>query len=117
MGVLCFLSFHVQRETELYRRKLTDIPHLVGQEMFHLVIPNTVENWREFAMYLGVDACTILAVEAEHDTAEDCCKKIISHWREGAGKVPKTWATILEAMHLCGLTRGAKRIEETLCSK
>ena len=117
MGVLCFLPFYVQRVAEHYRHKLTDIPYSVGQEMFILVIPNTAENWREFAMYLGVDACTIRTVEAKHDTAEDCCKEIISRWREGAGKVPKTWATILEAMRLCGLTRGAKEIEETLCSE
>ena len=68
-------------------------------------------------MYLGVDTCMIRAVEAKHDAAEDRCKEIISRWREGAGKVPKTWATILEAMRLCGLARDANEIEETLCSE
>lgn len=108
-------SIPVQRETERYRSKLMDVPCSIGRDMWHHVVPNAAAKWREFALYLGLDTCVIRAVEVKYDTAEDCCQEIISRWREGAGKFPKTWVTILEAMRLCGLTKGAKEIEESLC--
>lgn len=78
-------------------------------------MPKIAAKWREFAGCLGLDACMIRAVEDKHNTAEDCCQEIIFRWRAGAGKIPKTWVTILEAMRLCGLVKIAREIEETLC--
>lgn len=92
------------------------VPFSVGQDLWKHFVPNIAGKWREFAFYLGVDACVIRTLEVRHHTAEGRCQEVISHWREGAGKFPKTWVTVLEAMRLCGLAKVAKDIEESLCS-
>lgn len=104
----------IQRETERYRCKLIDHPFSIGQELWQRAMPNITVKWREFAGCLGLDAHVIRAVEDRHNTAEDCCEEVISRWREGAGKIPKTWVTILEAMRLCGFTKITREIEENL---
>ena len=94
---------------------MTDAPFSIGQDLWKHIVPNVAEKWREFALYLGLDAHVIRTLEVKHHTAEGCCQEVISRWREGAGKIPKTWVTLLEAMRLCGLTKVAKDVEESLC--
>ena len=105
----------IQRETERYRCKLKDIRLPITIDLLQAFVPNMAEKWRDLGLRLGLDACVIRAVEVKHHTSEGCCQEVISRWREGAGKIPKTWFTILEAMRLCGLAKVAKDVEESLC--
>lgn len=53
----------------------------------------------------------IRVVHTDQGNDEDSCVAILSRWIDGAGKHPKTWTTVLEAMRLSGLMESAKELE------
>ena len=79
--------------------------------MWHHVVPAVAAKWREFGTYLGLEAHFIKAVHADQSSAEDSCLNVLLKWIDGAGKQPKTWITVLEAMRRAGFTEVAKELE------
>ena len=79
--------------------------------MWHHVVPAVAAKWRELATYLGLEPHVITAAHADQSSAEDSCLNVLLKWIDGAGKQPKTWITVLEAMRLAGFTETAKELE------
>ena len=53
----------------------------------------------------------ITAVHVDQSNDEDSCLNALLRWMDGAGKQPKTWLTVLEAMRRAGFTEPAKELE------
>lgn len=81
------------------------------EQLYEHVVPAVDGKWRELGTYLGIDAHVIRAVHADQGKAEDGCMAVLSRWIDGAGKQPKTWTTVLEAMRLSGFMESAKELE------
>ena len=96
---------------EKYRCKLLDLPHPTEEELWNHVVPVVAARWREVAAYLGLESHVITAVHVAQSNDEDSCLKVLLRWMDGAGKQPKTWLTVLEAMRRAGFTEPAKELE------
>ena len=72
-------------------------------QLFHHVASKLGADWKHFAIYLGFENTQIQ--QADHEKSfEDKAYEILVAWRKGAGKKPKSWATILTALKNTGLT-------------
>ena len=96
---------------ENYRRKLLDLPHPTEEQLWHHVVPVVGAKWREVATYLGLESHVITAVHVDQSSVEDNCLNALLRWMDGAGKQPKTWITVLEAMRRAGFNEPARELE------
>lgn len=81
------------------------------EQLYHHVVPAVAVKWKEFGTSLGVDEHVVRVVHADQGSDVDSCMAILSRWIDGAGKQPKTWTTVLEAMRLSGFMESATELE------
>lgn len=86
------------------------------EQLYEHVVPAVSQKWRELGTYLGIDAHVLRAVHADQGSDEDSCMAVLCRWIDGAGKHPKTWITVLEAMRLSGFVERAKELEVNIRS-
>ena len=84
------------------------------EQLYCHVMPTVAMKWKEFGNYLGIDAHVIRAVHADQGSDLDHCMAILSRWIDGAGKQPKTWTTVLEAMRCSGFVESAKELDRKI---
>ena len=81
------------------------------EQLYQHVVPAFAGKWRELGSYLDIAAHMIRVVHADQGSDEDSCVAILCRWIDGAGKHPKTWTTVLEAVRLSGLMESAKELD------
>ena len=80
------------------------------QQLFHHVARNLGEEWKCFAIYLGIENTHIQ--QADRERLFDLkAHDILVAWRKGMGNKPKSWATILTALEQAGLPDLASKIQ------
>ena len=81
------------------------------QQLFHHVARNLGDDWRDFAIYLGFEYTRIQQADHREKTYKDKAYDILVAWLKRAGKEPRSWATILSALKITGLTDLAQEIQ------
>ena len=73
-------------------------------------------KWRCFGTFLGVEYKTIDAIRIQNgDRPGDCMLDLLGRWtsnQAGTGTLPRTWETVVEAVHYCGEKRLAQDLIE-----
>ena len=63
-------------------------------------------KWRHFGTFLGVEYQVLEAIQRDKGgNPEDCMLDLLSKWtsnQAGTGTLPRTWQTVVEAVHHCG---------------
>ena len=64
-------------------------------------------KWRHVGTYLRVEYKVLEAIQQDKGgNPEDCMLDLLSKWNSnqaaGMGTLPRTWQTVVEAVHYCG---------------
>ena len=90
--------------------------HSEKPELSHLykhIARKLASDWIPFCLYLSVDEAAISQAEADHQTVQEKCYKVLCQWHKGQGK-ERTWQTIVQGLHHVGHSDYAEELRERI---
>ena len=75
------------------------------------MVKRTPDNWQQLAIEgLHFEEYEVTAIALNNQPA-NACRVMLGKWRDGTGRGPKTWATLLQALRDIGMGELARELE------
>ena len=78
------------------------------------VARKVVKDWYSLAIYLKLDDVDIRDIRQSHLKESEKCLEMLKLWKEGKGRTPTTWKTLIEALNFDNLGELSKDIESDI---
>ena len=76
------------------------------------IIRKAAGVWERIATRLHFEGDEIKRIARDnHHKTEDACRDVFSQWRQGKGRQPKTWQTVIKAVEEAELSELAKDLK------
>ena len=79
------------------------------------VIDKVAHKWDEFAMMLHFEGDDIKRIQREcrghDDSTRQASRQVITEWKNGTGRKPATWATLIKALNEAKLSETAEELK------